>query len=87
MQIDFDDLCESDIDLIKKEINLILKTLDDRKIKIIKKRFWENKTYQEIGDEYRVTRERSRQILLAAFRDIRKPSRRRRILDLIEGKI
>jgi RNA polymerase sigma factor (sigma-70 family) len=58
-----------DIDFI---LNLIISTLSDREYSIIKKRFWEGKTLEEVGIDYKVTRERIRQIESKAVRKIKK---------------
>jgi len=53
---------------------LTLKSLPDRSAEIVKKRFGlsdgKKKTLEEIGNEYRITRERVRQIIFQSFKNI-----------------
>ncbi|HTE48666.1 MAG TPA: sigma-70 family RNA polymerase sigma factor [Candidatus Paceibacterota bacterium] len=65
----------------KAEINSVLNTLDRRERIVLQRRFFEEKTLDEIGTEFRLNRERIRQIEGKALRKLRHPSR----LQLIEN--
>lgn len=77
-------------DLISQEIREqtahVLKTITPREERIIKMRFGlvdgSEQTLEEIGQRYRLTRERIRQIEAKALRKLRHPSRSRRLLAL-----
>lgn len=56
-------------------IDMVLATLPARDARIIKKRFYEEKTCEEVGVEEGVTRERVRQIEDKALRKLRRPNR------------
>jgi len=70
---------------LKEIINETLSTLTPREEGIIRKRFGfddgEPKTLEKIGQSYRVTRERIRQIEAKALRKLRHPSRLRKLKD------
>lgn len=56
-------------------IDLVLGTLNERERLIIKERFWNDKTYKEIGQEYNVCGSRVSQIEAKALRKLRHPIR------------
>ncbi len=79
-----DDESPSPMDLathsfLKEQINLVLKTLTPRESKVLRLRFGlddgRSRTLEEIGREFKVTRERIRQIEAKALRKMRHPSR------------
>lgn len=53
-----------------------LDTLTDRERRVLLRRYQECATYEQIGEEYSVTRERIRQIESRAIRKLRHPARR-----------
>ena len=90
------DLCRDDItispldNLISQEIReqtaRVLKTMKPREEQIIKMRFGlvdgSEQTLEEIGQRFKLTRERIRQIEAKAFRKLRHPARSNRLLAL-----
>lgn len=74
--------------LLKDQIRSVLDELTPREKKVIELRYglrdgrsW---TLEEVGDEFRLTRERIRQIERQALRKLRHPSRSRRLIDSME---
>jgi len=69
--------------MLKDEIGNVLQTLDQRERKILELRFGihdgTTRTLEEVGSEFKVTRERVRQIESKALRKLRHPTRSRRI--------
>jgi len=65
--------------LLKKQVNEILKTLSDREQRVIRLRFGiddgHHRTLEEVGHIFNVTRERIRQIEDKALKKLRHPSR------------
>ena len=76
----------SDI-LLKEQLNDVLNTLTDREKRILELRFGiedgRNRTLEEVGNEFGVTRERIRQIEAKALRKLRHPTRSRRLKDYV----
>lgn len=74
--------------LLKENVNEVLKTLSDREAKVLKMRFGLNgsrpMTLEEVGREFGVTRERIRQIEAKALRKLKHPSRRKKLQDYLE---
>jgi len=74
--------------LLKENIDEVLKTLSDREAKVLKMRFGLNgsrpMTLEEVGREFGVTRERIRQIEAKALRKLKHPSRRKKLQDYLE---
>ena len=74
--------------LLKEELNEVLKTLSDREARVLRLRFGlddgRTRTLEEVGREFKVTRERIRQIEAKALRKLRHPSRSKRLRDFIE---
>jgi RNA polymerase sigma factor (sigma-70 family) len=60
---------------VKDAVEKVLKTLPLREQIVIQKRYWEEKTYREIGDELEISRSRVQQIEIKAMRRLRHPSR------------
>jgi len=76
---------------LKKEIEDILKTLTPREEMVIKLRFGigdgSERTLEEVGQIFSVTRERIRQIEAKALRKLRHPSRSKVIKNFLSGRI
>ncbi len=74
--------------LLHEQLNEILRTLTDRERRVLKLRFGledgKQRTLEEVGREFNVTRERIRQIEAKALRKLRHPSRSKRIKDFLE---
>ena len=68
---------------VKDAIEKVLKTLPAREQAVIQRRYWEEKTYQEIGEELRISRSRVQQIEVKALRRLRHPSRSRQLAEII----
>ncbi|MFN2579199.1 MAG: RNA polymerase sigma factor RpoD [Pyrinomonadaceae bacterium] len=69
----------------------VLQTLSPREEKVIRMRFGldadgRERTLEEVGEDFNVTRERIRQIEVKALRKLRHPSRARVLKNLIEGQ-
>ncbi|MDE1975195.1 MAG: hypothetical protein KGI49_01650 [Patescibacteria group bacterium] len=69
--------------LLHVELEKMIGTLDQRQQEIIRKRFFEKKSLQEVGDEFGITGSRVRDIEVKALRMLRHPSRMK-YLDGIE---
>lgn len=74
--------------LLKEQLNEVLGTLTDREQKVLRLRFGlddgRQRTLEEVGKEFEVTRERIRQIEAKALRKLRHPSRSRKLKDYLE---
>ena len=74
--------------LLKEELNEVLKTLSYREARVLRLRFGlddgRTRTLEEVGREFRVTRERIRQIEAKALRKLRHPSRSKRLKDFLD---
>ncbi len=77
-------------EMLKRELDTVLETLTDREEKVLRMRFGlldgRNRTLEEVGREFGVTRERIRQIEAKALRKLRHPSRSKKLKDFIGGK-
>jgi RNA polymerase primary sigma factor len=75
-------------ELLKAQLNSILKELSDRERRVLMLRFGledgRARTLEEVGKEFNVTRERIRQIEAKALRKLRHPSRSRKLKDYLE---
>ena len=85
----FDDMLEEISQReLKQTLASILSTLTEKEQKVISMRYGlddgEEKTLEEVGSEFNVTRERIRQIEAKALRKLRHPSRSKRLKDFIE---
>jgi RNA polymerase primary sigma factor len=73
----------------KEHIEKVLKTLTEREAKIIKLRFGfgdgNDHTLEEVGQQFKVTRERIRQIEAKALRKLKLPSRNNKLRSLISS--
>ncbi|MBQ6436315.1 RNA polymerase sigma factor RpoD [bacterium] len=74
--------------MLSEDIEEILAGLSDREAKVIRMRFGLSNsrmmTLEEVGKEFGVTRERIRQIESKALRNLRSPSRRKKLQDFLE---
>jgi len=74
--------------LLKEEISAVLSTLTPREQRILQLRFGledgRARTLEEAGLEFKITRERVRQIEAKALRKLRHPSRSRKLRDYLE---
>ena len=75
--------------LLKEQLVEVLKTLTPREAKVLKLRFGledgRQRTLEEVGKEFDVTRERIRQIEAKALRKLRHPSRSKRLKDFLDN--
>jgi RNA polymerase primary sigma factor len=73
---------------LKDYLNEVLETLSEREKKVLIMRFGLNdgkpKTLEDVGREFKVTRERIRQIEGKAIRKLRHPTRARKLRDFVE---
>jgi RNA polymerase primary sigma factor len=74
--------------MLKEQVEDVLTALTDRERKVLQLRFGlddgRSRTLEEVGREFRVTRERIRQIEAKALRKLRQPSRIRRLKDYLD---
>ena len=74
--------------MLRDQLYEVLETLSDREQKVIRLRFGlddgRQRTLEEVGKEFEVTRERIRQIEAKALRKLRHPSRSRKLRDYLE---
>ncbi len=73
--------------LLREQVEEILEELNDRERKVLEMRFGlidgRNRTLEEVGQEFGVTRERIRQIEAKALRKLRHPQRSRKLRDYL----
>ena len=74
--------------LLREQILAVIETLTPREQQVIRERYGlidgKAKTLEEVGREFRVTRERIRQIEAKALRKLKHPNRSKRLLDFID---
>ena len=74
--------------LLKEQLVDVLKTLTPREAKVLRLRFGlddgRQRTLEEVGKEFEVTRERIRQIEAKALRKLRHPSRSKKLKDFLD---
>lgn len=74
--------------LLKEQLGDVLQTLTPREEKVLRLRFGledgRARTLEEVGKEFKVTRERIRQIEAKALRKLRHPSRSKRLKDFLD---
>lgn len=75
-------------ELLKEQLEDVLDTLTDREENVLRLRFGlddgRNRTLEEVGEIFGVTRERIRQIEAKALRKLRHPGRSKRLKDFLE---
>ena len=74
--------------LLKEQLANVLSTLTEREEKVLRLRFGledgRQRTLEEVGQEFQVTRERIRQIEAKALRKLRHPSRSKKLKDFLD---
>ena len=74
--------------LLKEQVDDVLFTLSDREARVLQLRFGledgRQRTLEEVGRDFGVTRERIRQIEAKALRKLRHPSRSKKLRDFLE---
>ena len=74
--------------MLKDQLNEVLATLTDREQEVLRLRFGlddgRQRTLEEVGKQFNVTRERIRQIEAKAIRKLRHPNRRKWLYDYLE---
>jgi len=74
--------------LLKEQLGEVLESLTPREEKVLKLRFGledgRSRTLEEVGREFKVTRERIRQIEAKALRKLRHPSRSKKLKDFLD---
>jgi len=74
--------------LLKEQVEFVLGTLTERERRVLRLRFGlddgRSRTLEEVGREFKVTRERIRQIEAKALRRLRHPSRSRKLKEYLE---
>ena len=74
--------------LLKEQLEEVLTTLTPREAKVLRLRFGledgKSRTLEEVGSEFKVTRERIRQIEAKALRKLRHPSRSKKLKDYLD---
>ncbi len=74
--------------MLKEQLNEVLSTLTDREQEVLRLRFGlddgRQRTLEEVGQMFKVTRERIRQIEAKALRKLRHPNRSKRLRDYLE---
>jgi RNA polymerase primary sigma factor len=72
---------------LREELDAVLATLTEREERVLRLRFGlidgRQRTLEEVGKEFNVTRERIRQIEAKALRKLRNPVRSKRIRDFL----
>jgi RNA polymerase primary sigma factor len=75
-------------ELLREQVDSVLDSLSERERDVLKLRFGlvdgRNRTLEEVGKEFNVTRERIRQIEAKALRKLRHPSRSRKLKDYLD---
>ena len=74
--------------LLKEQVDDVLYTLNEREAKVLSLRFGledgRQRTLEEVGQVFGVTRERIRQIESKALRKLRHPSRSKKLRDFLD---
>lgn len=77
---------EVEQDELRNKIEKILNTLIPREAEIIRLRYFDNRTYDYIGQQFGISQERARQIEKSALRKMMHPSRSRLLKEYSEGR-
>ena len=74
--------------LLKEQVEDVLETLSEREARVLQLRFGledgRNRTLEEVGQDFGVTRERIRQIEAKALRKLRHPNRSKKLKDFLD---
>ena len=74
--------------LLKEQVEDVLETLSEREARVLQLRFGledgRNRTLEEVGHDFGVTRERIRQIEAKALRKLRHPNRSKKLKDFLD---
>ena len=74
--------------LLKEQLEEVLATLTKREADVLRMRFGlidgRTRTLEEVGHEFKITRERIRQIEAKALRKLRHPSRSKKLRDYLD---
>ncbi|MCD6193298.1 MAG: sigma-70 family RNA polymerase sigma factor, partial [Candidatus Aminicenantes bacterium] len=74
---------------LREQIEEALKTLTEREAKVLKMRFGlgdgNEHTLEEVGQQFKVTRERIRQIEAKALRKLKHPSRSKKLRSFLDN--
>ena len=74
-------------ELLREQLNEVLHTLTPREEQVLRLRFGledgRQRTLEEVGQQFNITRERSRQIAAKALRKLRHPSRSKKLRDYL----
>ena len=72
----------------KEQVEDVLETLSEREARVLQLRFGledgRNRTLEEVGHDFGVTRERIRQIEAKALRKLRHPNRSKKLKDFLD---
>ena len=84
-----DDVYDSaEYSMLKDQLNEVLATLTDREQEVLRLRFGlddgRQRTLEEVGEQFNVTRERIRQLEAKALRKLRHPTRSKRLRDFLD---
>ena len=75
--------------LLKEQVEDVLHTLNEREARVLQLRFGledgRNRTLEEVGRDFGVTRERIRQIEAKALRKLRQPNRSKKLRDFLDA--
>ena len=74
-------------ELLREQLNEVLRTLTPREEQVLRLRFGledgRQRTLEEVGQQFNITRERIRQIEAKALRKLRHPSRSKKLRDYL----
>jgi RNA polymerase primary sigma factor len=74
-------------ELLREQLNEVLRTLTPREEQVLRLRFGledgRQRTLEEVGQQFNITRERIRQIEAKALRKLRHPSRSKKLKDYL----
>ena len=74
--------------LLREQLLAVIDTLTPREQEVIRQRYGlldgKQKTLEEVGKEFSVTRERIRQIEAKALKKLKNPNRSKKLIDFVE---